>query len=150
MNIKAPLITVILSGMLLVGCGEKSKGMDLTVAEAQAMKVAQLKTQLNPDELYAVISVQNTTKDPELKNKKVSQVVDMFESQTGTKVVRGPITDFKDLKVRDLDINYAYELVNSQATKEQITQIRKYVQQGIAKNERDKLLDTTLGEILKN
>ena len=59
-------------------------------------------------------------------------------------------SDFKDLKVRDLDINYAYELVNSQATKEQITQIRKYVQQGIAKNERDKLLDTTLGEILKN
>lgn len=101
--------------------------------------------------MFAIYSMKMSSKE-DIDDKTVSEVVKMFEEKTKTKVVKGEIKDFKEYKVRDMEIQVAVTMVNKQATKEQITHIRKYIQstlQNGTPEQKKELSNMTLGEILK-
>lgn len=106
---------------------------------------------MNADEMFAVYYIKMSSKE-DINDKTVSEVVKMFEKETKTKVVKGEIKDFKEYKVRDMEIQTAAAMVNKQATKEQITHMRKYIQstlQNGTPEQKKELPNMTLGEILK-
>lgn len=144
------LSSIIAASLLMTGCDSNPQIYSTKVSQLENMSRADVNKSINADEIYALYYVQGHSKE-RLGDKTVGEVVKMFEEQTGTKVVKGEIKDFKQYKVRDLEIQVAATLVNEQASKEQISHIKKYIQNVLSKGtpeQRKAIYDMTLGEIL--
>lgn len=145
------LSSIIATSLLLAGCNSEPEVYSVKISQVDKMKVSEVTQKMNADEMFAVYYIKMSSKE-DINDKTVSEVVKMFEEKTKTKVIKGEIKDFKEYKVRDMEIQVAATMVNKQATKEQITHIRKYIQstlQNGTPEQKKELSNMTLGEILK-
>lgn len=143
--------SIIATSLLLSGCNSEPEVYSVKISQVDKMKVSEIAQKMNADEMFAVYYIKMSSKE-DINDKTVSEVVKMFEKETKTKVVKGEIKDFKEYKVRDMEIQTAAAMVNKQATKEQITHMRKYIQstlQNGTPEQKKELSNMTLGELLK-
>lgn len=146
----AILSSIVAASLLMTGCDNNPKVYSTKISQLENMSRADVNKSINADEIYALYYIQGNTNE-KLGDKTVGEVVKMFEEKTGTKVVKGEIKDFKQYKVRDLEIQVAANQVNKEATKEQISHIRKYIQGVLSKGtpeQKKEVYNMTLGEIL--
>lgn len=137
--------------LILSGCEKSPEVYGKKISQIDRTSIIDINKEVNADELYAIYYMKSISKSS-IQDKTLGEIINKFEKDTGTKVIKGKIISFKNYKVRDLNIESAAKQINQQATKEEITKIRKFVE-NIVKNgtpeEKEKMLDKTLGEIIK-
>lgn len=135
------LITTVL---LLTGCD--SPGVSKTLGDVKKMNLEDVSLILNPDEVYAIkeMTVLGLADDESIA---IKDLVKEFEIRTNTKVISGNISNFKDLKVRDLTVLTGRKIYFEQSTVDERKVVSNYIDKYKDQPGYD-LMNITIGQVL--
>lgn len=145
MRVNKLIITgLIATVLLLTGCD--SPGVSKTLGDVKKMNLEDVSLILNPDEVYAIkeMTVLGLADDESIA---IKDLVKEFEIRTNTKVISGNISNFKDLKVRDLTVLTGRKIYFEQSTVDERKVVSNYIDKYKDQPGYD-LMNITIGQVL--
>jgi len=140
---------VIMTGLIaivLVLTGCDSPGVSKTLGDVKKMNLEDVSLILNPDEVYAIkeMTVLGLADDESIA---IKDLLKEFEIRTNTKVISGNVSNFKDLKVRDLTVLTGRKIYFEQSTVDERKVVSNYIDKYKDQPGYD-LMNITIGQVL--
>lgn len=145
MRVNKLIITgLIATVLLLTGCD--SPGVSKTLGDVKKMNLEDVSLILNPDEVYAIkeMTVLGLADDESIA---IKDLLKEFEIRTNTKVISGNVSNFKDLKVRDLTVLTGRKIYFEQSTVDERKVVSNYIDKYKDQPGYD-LMNITIGQVL--